>query len=49
MATTIEVSDETWKALNRRKEPGQTFDDVVGELIENKCGRGQEKNEQERH
>jgi predicted CopG family antitoxin len=31
--TTIEVDNETWKMLNRRKEPGQTFDDVITELL----------------
>jgi predicted CopG family antitoxin len=30
--TTIEVDNETWKMLNRRKEPGQTFDEVIQEL-----------------
>lgn len=30
--TTIEVRDETWKQLNRRKEPGESFDDVVSRL-----------------
>jgi hypothetical protein len=30
--TTIEVHEETWKMLNRRKEPGQTFDEVIQEL-----------------
>jgi len=33
VATTIEVSDETWKQLNREKEPGETFDQVVQRLI----------------
>jgi predicted CopG family antitoxin len=28
----IEVHEETWKMLNRRKEPGQTFDEVIQEL-----------------
>lgn len=27
--TTIEVSKESWKQLNRQKEPGETFDDVI--------------------
>jgi predicted CopG family antitoxin len=27
--TTIEVKTETWKALNQRKEPGESFDDVI--------------------
>lgn len=34
MATTIEISDETWEALNRRKERGQSFDDVVTSLLD---------------
>jgi|AKVG01.1.fsa_nt_gi predicted CopG family antitoxin len=35
MGTTITVSDETWKDLNRQKEPGETFDEVVQRLLEN--------------
>jgi len=31
--TTIEVSDETWRTLNRCKEPGETFDEVLRDLI----------------
>lgn len=34
MATTIEVSDETWRELNHRKERGQSFDDVVVEILQ---------------
>lgn len=33
MATTIEVSDTSWKQLNRLKEPGQSFDDVIQQLL----------------
>jgi hypothetical protein len=33
--TTIKVTKETWKLLNDRKtEPGQTYDDVVQELLD---------------
>lgn len=31
--TTIQISVETWRELNRRKEPGQSFDDVIQELL----------------
>lgn len=31
--TTIQISVETWQELNRRKEPGQSFDDVIQELL----------------
>lgn len=31
--TTIEVTDETWTQLNRRKERGETFDDVISDLM----------------
>lgn len=31
--TTIQISTETWQELNRRKEPGQSFDDVIQELL----------------
>jgi len=27
--TTIEVTTETWRLLNRQKDPGETFDDVI--------------------
>jgi len=29
MGTNIPVSDEVWKQLNIRKEPGESFDDVL--------------------
>ena len=33
--TTIKVTKETWKLLNDLKtEPGQTYDDVVRELLD---------------
>jgi len=32
--TTVKVKKETWKQLNKRKEPGDTFDDVISNLIE---------------
>lgn len=35
MATTITVSTETWKELNGRKSPGESFEDVVNRLLEN--------------
>lgn len=31
--TTIEVANETWKQLNREKDPGQSFDDVITSLL----------------
>ena len=31
--TTIELKRSTWKALNQRKEPGDSFDDIVRELL----------------
>jgi len=31
---TVKVSDEHWKELNARKEPGDSFDDVIGRLLE---------------
>lgn len=30
----VSVDDSTWRELNRRKEPGDTFDDVVGRLLD---------------
>ena len=32
----IPVSDDMWRRLNRRKEPGDTFDDVLDREIERK-------------
>ena len=32
--TTLQVTKETWKELNLRKEPGETFDDVIQRLLE---------------
>lgn len=32
--TNIRISRETWKKLNARKEPGDSFDEVIERLIE---------------
>ena len=32
--TTIEVSSETWGRLNRRKSQGQSFDDVLVDILD---------------
>lgn len=32
--TTMEVKDRTWTRLNRRKSHGDSFDDVVTELLD---------------
>ena len=32
--TTIQVSAETWRRLNQRKGPGDTFDEVITELLD---------------
>lgn len=29
----IKVSPDTWRELNARKEPGDSFDDVVARLL----------------
>jgi len=31
---TIRVSEDTWSRLNRRKGPGDSFDDVVSEVLD---------------
>lgn len=31
--TTIEVSKDNWQLLNRRKEPGDSFNDVISRLL----------------
>lgn len=33
MTTTIEVSDGTWRQLNVRKQRGESFDDVIQNLM----------------
>jgi predicted CopG family antitoxin len=33
-STTVQVSTDTWKTLNRRREPGESFDDVLQKIIE---------------
>ena len=32
--THIRVSEENWSRLNRRKSPGDSFNDVIGELLD---------------
>lgn len=32
--TTIEIKTETWRQLNGRKQPGDSFDDVITRLLE---------------
>lgn len=32
--THIRVTEDTWKQLNARKGPGDSFDDVISELLE---------------
>jgi predicted CopG family antitoxin len=33
-STNIQVQRDTWKELMMRKEPGDTFDDVIQELLQ---------------
>jgi len=33
-AGSIEIKTGTWKQLNQRKEPGDSFDDVISRLLE---------------
>lgn len=30
----VKVSDETWQRLNARKEPGDTFEDVIRRMLD---------------
>lgn len=32
--TTVKVSKDTWRRLNIRKTPGDSFDDVIADLLE---------------
>lgn len=34
MATNIQVSDPVWSELNSRKQPGESFDDVLRRVLE---------------
>lgn len=39
MATTVEISDETWSNLNAQKQrPGESFDEVIQRLLETEEG-----------
>lgn len=40
--TTIEIKTDTWKELNGRKEPGESFDDVVRRALGLDDDRGEE-------
>ena len=33
MVTTIQISDETWKEFNKRKERGESMDDVIKRML----------------
>lgn len=34
MAPTIRVDGSTWKRVNKRKEPGDSFDDAIRDLLD---------------
>ena len=36
--THIRVSEDTWTELNKRKRPGDSFDDVIKRLLEDSGG-----------
>ena len=36
MATTIQVSNELWEELNKNKERGQTFEDIIWKALNKK-------------
>jgi predicted CopG family antitoxin len=36
--TTIGTSDAVWEELNRRKQPGDTFDDVLRDVLDLDAG-----------
>lgn len=41
--THIRVTEETWSELNRRKRPGDSFDDVISRLLEEEHAEGNPK------
>ena len=32
--TNVEVTNDTWRQLTLRKEPGKTYDDIIQELLD---------------
>jgi argonaute-like protein implicated in RNA metabolism and viral defense len=32
--TNVEVTNETWRRLTLRKEPGKTYNDIIRELLD---------------
>lgn len=32
--TTVAVAEDNWERLNRLKRPGESFDDVIGRLLD---------------
>lgn len=32
--TTVQVAEETWRKLNARRDPGQSFDDIIQSLLQ---------------
>lgn len=48
--TTIGISRETWKALNSRKEVGDSFEDVLRRILglEEEEGKSEPKNDEEK-
>jgi hypothetical protein len=32
--TNVEVTNDTWRRLTLRKEPGKTYDDIIEELLD---------------
>lgn len=32
--TNVRIKNETWTRLNRMKEPGQSFDEIIRELLD---------------
>lgn len=43
--TTVKVKKDTWQELNRMKQPGDSFDDVLQRVLQNTDDDGKESNE----
>ena len=43
MTTTIQISDELWKELNRLKEKGDTFEGVIKRILKNETNHKRKK------
>lgn len=39
MSTTIQINEDTWRRLHNRKNPGDSFDDIITYLLDEQEAR----------